>query len=75
MWVNGAGKGGTYWGHWYWKLFIPNLFNTYPCYAQHKLANNPEACRKLFTETAKLLTKQDPATDGLLRDAVTKSEE
>ncbi len=69
-----AGKGGSYWGPRYFKLFIPNLFNTDPCYAQHKLANNPEACSRLFTETAKLLAKQDPATDGLLRDAV-KNEE
>ncbi|KAL0047126.1 hypothetical protein WJX82_007247 [Trebouxia sp. C0006] len=68
------GKGGSYWGPRYFKLFIPNLFNTDPCYAQHKLANNSEACSRLFTETAKLLAKQDPATNGLLRDAV-KNEE
>ena len=72
--VHDAGKGGSYWGPWYFKLFIPNLFNTDPCYAQHKLANNSEACSRLFTETAKLLAKQDPATDGLLRDAI-KNEE
>ena len=72
--VHDAGKGGSYWGPRYFKLFIPNLFNTDPCYAQHKLANDSEACSRLFTETAKLLAKQDAATDGLLRNAV-KNEE
>lgn len=69
------GKGGSYWGPWYYKLFIPNLFNTYPCYPQHKLARDPKACKRLFTETARLLTKQDSATDGLLRDAANTHEE
>ena len=55
-----AGKGGTYWGPRYYWLFIFNLFNTYPCYPQHKLANDHVACNKLFVKTARLLAKQDP---------------
>ena len=70
----GVGKGGTYWGPWYYWLFTPNLCNTYPCHAQHKLANDPVACNKLFVKTARLLAKQDPDADGLL-SAVTRNEE
>ena len=51
------------------------MLNTYPCYAQHKLANDPKACDKLLVETAKLLTKQDRDTDGLLHEVLAKNEE
>ena len=70
-----AGKGGTYWGPWYYWLFTPNLCNTYPCHAQHKLANDPVACNKLFVKTARLLAKADPSTNGLLASFATKNEE
>ena len=69
-----AGKGGSYWGPRYYKLFIPNLYNTHQCYAQHPLANNKQACDGLLKQTAQLLTEQDPEADGLLLD-VTKREE
>ena len=70
-----AGKGGTYWGPWYYWLFIPNLCNTYPCYPQHKLANDHVACNKLFVKTARLLAKQVPDAGGLLGVSASKTED
>ena len=61
-----AGKGGTYWGPWYYRLFIFNLCNNYPCYPQHKLAIDHVACNKLFVKTARLLAKQAPDASSLL---------
>lgn len=70
-----TGKGGSYWGPWYYKLFIPNLWNTHPCCAQHPLANDRKACDRLLRDTAKLLTTQDSEADGLLLEAVSRPEE
>ena len=58
--VVATGKGGSYWGPYYFRLFIWNLFNTDPCYAQHKLANDPQACDKLYQGAMQLLMQQAP---------------
>lgn len=72
-----AGKGGSYWGPFYFWLLIPNLCNTYPCYPQHKLANDHVACNKLFVKTAQLLAKQVPDGEvfGVSAQPATKKEE
>ncbi|KAL3162244.1 hypothetical protein ABBQ32_009943 [Trebouxia sp. C0010 RCD-2024] len=71
------GKGGSYWGPFYFWLLIPNLCNTYPCYPQHKLANDHVACNKLFVKTAQLLAKQVPDGEvfGVSAQPATKKEE